>query len=52
VDELIDLLIDAPELSYKLKTIASKFRSEPNLQFYTDGFLQKDSRNIDSMGFG
>ena len=49
---MIDHIIDTPELKRELKTIAVKLRQYEEVQFYTDGSLQKDLKYIDSMGIG
>ncbi len=50
VDQLIDQLIDSPVVSHNLKEIASSLKYDHAIQFYTDGSLQKDTLQPDSMG--
>ncbi len=50
--DLIDLLIEAQDLSHNLKTIASALHSETDIQFYTDSSLIKNLSSLTSMGLG
>ncbi len=50
--DLIDQFIDAPVLSLNLKALINSLNQYTDLQFYTDGSLQKDPTFIDSMGLG
>jgi len=52
VADLIDLLIEAQQVSNRLKIIASALRSVDNIQIYTDGSLQYDVSSMATMGFG
>jgi len=49
---LIELLIEAPEMQIELKTKATLLRDFTDIQYYTDGSLQRASTSIDSMGLG
>ncbi len=51
-DKLIDLLIEAPGLTHKLKAIASSLSHESDVHIYTDGSLQKNLTHLALMGLG
>jgi len=50
--DLIDLFIKSLMLLHNLKALATTLRHYKDLQFYTDGSLQRDQNFIDSMSIG
>ncbi len=50
--KLIELFIEAPEMQRELKTKATLLRDFTDVQYYTDGSLQRDPTSLDSMGLG
>ena len=49
---LIDHFIDSPVLSHQLNDLAASLINSQELQFYTDGSLQRALNFIDSIGLG
>jgi len=48
--DLINRFIDSSTVSLNLKALTQSLQHASELQFYTDGSLQKDPTLIDSMG--
>ena len=50
--QLIDRLIDSPEIAAQLKKYAKATKDYPSLSFYTDRSLVRTTPDVDVMGLG